>query len=104
MTGKRNNTRTALHMQKSLMLKAHTVEQLAVISGLSITAVRRWLNAMHEAKAAHIEGWAADCRGRLFVPMWRWGSKKDAARPGPQRTSTDRVRDYRARRAADADA
>ena len=101
---KRNNNRISLHMQKTLMLKAHTVEQLAVISGLSITAVRRWLKSMHEANAAHVEDYTADTRGRLFVPMWRWGCKKDAPRPGPQRTSTDRVRDYRARRAADADA
>lgn len=100
MTGKRNNATLALHMQKTLVLKATSVEDLALISGLSVTATRRWVNAMHEAKAAHIEDYGPDVRGRLFVPLWRWGKKPDAARPGPQRTSTDRMRDHRARKAA----
>ena len=97
---KRINSTIALHLQQTLMLGAHTIESLAAICGLSIRATRRWVNSMREAKAVYIADWTEDTRGRLFVAQYRWGKKADKARPGPQRTSTDRMRDHRARKAA----
>ncbi len=100
MTGKRNTPAVALHMQKTLMVEATTTEQLAAVSGLSVSAVRRWIKTMRDAKAIYVENFTDDARGRKFTPMWRWGKKPDAKRPGPQRTETERMRDYRARKAA----
>lgn len=97
---KHNNALTALHMQQALMLEPHTIASLSTISGLSTRATMRWVNTMREAKAVYIADWTKDTRGRLFVPQYRWGKKADKARPGPQRTAKDRMRDYRARSAA----
>ncbi len=99
-TGLRNSATVSLRLQKALMLQAETTDSLRIISGLSTKAVRHWINLMRESNVIHIESWAKDTRGRLMVAKWRWGCKTNAARPGPQRTSADRMRDSRARRKA----
>lgn len=98
----RNTPALALRMQTALTQKAHSVEALATLTELSPRSVRAWIKAMKVERTVYIEGFGEDSRGRLFVPLWRWGRKKDAVRPGSQRTSTDRMRDHRARKAANA--
>jgi hypothetical protein len=81
-------------MKRALRRKGHTLAQLAALTGLSHSAVSRWLTA----NTTYVCGYEQDARGRLFTRVWRWGTKPSLPRPGPQRTAADRMRDVRARR------
>lgn len=102
MTVRRNTLDRSIRMQDALIDRALTFDQLAEVGDLSKTAVQRWINSMVRDKV-HIEDYADDARGRKFVPMWRWGSGPDAARPGPRQTPAERMAAVRARRMNNGD-
>lgn len=74
---------------------------LMLVTGLSKQTVFQLVKQMRDAKLVRIGGYAKDVRGRLFVPMFVWGGGADEPRPGQTRTGADRMRDLRARRAAE---
>lgn len=103
---KRNSAAISLVMQKALMANHMNYDELAALSGLHKLSVAYWIKQMRPDtgdRAVFIEAWGLDSRGRLFVPRFRWGNRKDADRPGPQTTSTQRMQRSRARRKGAAD-
>lgn len=81
--------------------QAMNYEQLIAFTGMSMQAVGRWVRRMKAAGEIHVESWSEDKNGRLFVPMFRWGAKPDAARPGAAITNAQRMAEMRARRKAE---
>ena len=98
MTYNRNTIERMEQMTDALKASPHRVEDLCELTGLSVEAVRRWLKAVR--KKVYIADYGEDARGRMFAPRWAWGRRKDAERPGQQRTAAERMRDVRARRKA----
>ena len=103
MQRKRNNPQIAHRMQVALQAKAQTYAELVALSGLNQSAVANWVKTLREMTPSpiHVEAWGPDRNGRLFVPLWRWGTKMDAPRPGPARTPQQRMEALRAARKED---
>jgi hypothetical protein len=77
--------------------RAQPLKRLAAVSDLSTRTVVAWLGAMRacDPPLVYVAGYAADARGFLQVPLYRFGNRPDAPRPG--QSSTARTRAYRAR-------
>lgn len=85
-------------IQEALVEVPMTYERIAQVYGLSKTSVARWVKSMRDpVKRIYIADWAPDVNGRVFVPMWAWGRRTDAERPGPKRTDAERMRAHRAK-------
>jgi len=94
----RNNPARQLRMQAAMQIEPQSYDALSAVSGLSNAAVAHWLKTLRalDPKPVHIAGWAPDVNGRLFVPLWAWGTKPDAPRPGQSRTPAERMAALRA--------
>lgn len=90
----------AVLMADKLREKCRSYDDLVAISHLKKPTVARWIKALRvpEVRVVFIEGWQPDKNGRLFVPLFRWGTQPDAARPGRALTSAERMRALRATR------
>lgn len=86
-------------IQEALVEVPMTYDRIATAYGLSKTSVARWVKSMREpVKRIYVADWAPDVNGRKFVPMWAWGRRTDAARPGPSRSDAERMREHRAKK------
>lgn len=83
-------------LARLLRLAPRTYDQLVAATGMSKPRVARWVKA--NAENIYVADWAADKNGRLFVPMFRWGAKPDAVRPGRVLTPAEQMRKLRANR------
>jgi hypothetical protein len=84
MTVRHINTEAILRMQSAMKLTPRSYDDLALVSGLSKTSVTRWIKQLRamNPKHAYIATWGEDSRGRPVIPLWAWGNKPDAERPG----------------------
>ena len=89
----------------TLVIRLHeggpaTYDQLCAFSGLSKRAMSRWIASqrIEGQRRIYIAGYAPDRCGRPFVPIWAWGNKPDAQRPGDSKTDAQRMKDMRAAR------
>lgn len=99
MTRIRNNAVRTTRMTEALRLGGHTYKSLSAISGLNVPAVATWIKSMREMKAVYISGWEKDSRGRLFVPVYRWGpSVLDVPRKLVAKTNAARQAAFRERK------
>lgn len=98
---RRNTPVIALRMMTALQASGHTYDSLVAVSGLAKEAVTRWVKSMREVQIVHIESYADDVRGHPIVPVFRWGNKPDAERPGRKLTAAQTMARLRARRKAE---
>jgi hypothetical protein len=96
----RNNPLRVFQMQEALKEKPRSYDELARVTGLNKPAVARWVKLMRAVTPSpiFISGWGPDKNGRLFVPLFAWGTAPDAERPGDSRTDAERMRALRAAR------
>jgi hypothetical protein len=92
---RRNSVLTSLRMQEWLIAQGSTAEVLEKVSGLGSDGVMRWLRQMRKEGRVHIESYTHDRLGRVFTPVYRWGSMADAPRPGARETPAERQRRIR---------
>jgi hypothetical protein len=65
-------------------------------------SVQRILEQMHQQKLVHIGGWAKAGDSYRWRPKYKLGAGDDVPAPAPTgRTSTQRVKEYRAKMTAD---
>ena len=97
---RRNTTETILQMVSALQEGPKSYAQLAGLTGLAERTVSGWIKSLRppQKKQVYIAEYALDSVGRPFVPLWAWGDKPDAARPGQSRTPAERMRAMRQRR------
>lgn len=85
------------------MREPRSYDQLAIATGMSKVAVQRWISKAREDESLesrpYIADYAEDARGRLFVPLWQWGSESDKQRPGAKPgAAAERMRRMRLRK------
>lgn len=88
-------------MAVALGEKPMTYAELVEFSGMTLQTVGRWVRKMRVCGLIHVESWAEDRNGRLFVPRFRWSAvpdTPDVARPGDSRTAAERMAAMRAER------
>ena len=68
-------------VMRALNEGAHTTHGLAEVTGISVSAVRRFLRHMHAAKRIHVSSWERS--GQIWVAEFSLGSERDASRPAP---------------------
>jgi hypothetical protein len=86
------------HLIQSLCLQALDCESVAAITGMHVKTAARHLRDLHEHQKIHVGEWGVDARGYATVRKFRFGNLPDVPRPPPPTTSTERVREMRARR------
>lgn len=85
----------SLKLRQLLQESPKTYEQLAELSGINQSRVARWRKS--NAEFIHVDHWAPDKNGRLFIPVFSWGADPDKARPGRVLSSAERMRIHRAK-------
>ena len=85
----------SLKLRQLLQESPKTYEQLAELSGINQSRVARWRKS--NAEFIHVDHWAPDKNGRLFIPVFAWGADPDKARPGRVLSSAERMRIHRAK-------
>lgn len=80
--------------------KGYTVEELVNLTGLNVCTVNRYLDVLHQKKAAFIDGFELDARGAYSIRRWKLGEDDDAE--PPQRSHAVRQRELRHRKALQA--
>lgn len=85
----------SLKLRQLLQESPKTYEQLAELSGINQSRVARWRKS--NAEFIHVDHWAPDKNGRLFIPVFSWGAWPDKPRPGRVLSSAERMRIHRAR-------
>lgn len=94
----RISVQKSLELRELLLAKPMTYEELCAASGLSDQRAARWRKT--NADNIYVFDWAPDKNGRLFVPVFAWGTEPDKPRPGRVMTSAERMRAHRAKKAA----
>lgn len=85
----------SLKLRQLLQESPKTYEQLAELFGINQSRVARWRKS--NAEFIHVDHWAPDKNGRLFIPVFSWGADPDKARPGRVLSSAERMRIHRAK-------
>lgn len=78
----------------------YTAEELVELTGLNVCTVNRYLDVLHQKKAAYISGYELDTRGAYSIRRWKLGDDDDA--DPPQRSHAVRQRALRHRKALQA--
>jgi hypothetical protein len=72
------NALTQAKLIEAMLDGVYTCYELADITGLYYSTVLHYCRELHRAEAAHICGWAKDCRGRTTLRIFKIGRGKDA--------------------------
>lgn len=78
----------------------YTAEELVDLTGLNVCTVNRYLDVLHQKKAAYISGYELDTRGAYSIRRWKLGDDDDAE--PPQRPRHVRAKAQRHREALQA--
>lgn len=92
----------AARMQQAMQIKPHSLDDLALVSGLAKPTVTRYVNDLHEEKMVHVGDWGRDSRGYPTIRKFAWGTSADAVCPRNPRTSAERMAAIRAAQKAGA--
>jgi transcription initiation factor IIE alpha subunit len=93
-------TAAALAAMMSMLVDGlASVNDLREATGLNKDVIRKYLEALHNAKVARIQRWGADDRGRHIIPEWGMGAYEHATKPKPEAKTKIHAR-YDAKRRA----
>ena len=76
-----------IDMLNLLSAGPHSILELATLTGLNITTVRKWVGLMYDSKIVYIAAWhpIIHMKGRTkysgMKPAYKLGANADAARP-----------------------
>lgn len=91
-TRRRVTISETLAMTEALKEQGYTDEGLGEAFGMSAIQAGRWRRKLaEETGKVYVESFAPDARGRLFVPVWRFGEGENAERPGDSITPQERM-------------
>jgi hypothetical protein len=91
----------AVSLASNMLVNPMTYDEIVEFTGLNKATVEWWVKRWRDSKLVYVSGYADDSRGRPVILRFSWGSLLDAVRPGQRRTAAERMRDVRARRAAE---
>lgn len=91
-TRRRVSISETLAMTEALKKRGYSDVDLGAAFDMTGTQAGRWRRKLaEETGMVYVEGWLPDARGRLFVPVWRFGKGENAERPGPSMTMQERM-------------
>jgi hypothetical protein len=83
-------------VMRALMDGPCSIQELKVISGLSINTLHEYMRALRKEGVAHIGAWEKDATGRDSLRVYKLGSEKDA--PRSKKSKAEVARDCRKRK------
>lgn len=98
-TQRRVNPRSFAVLIKSLRQGAHTVEELAELTGLAESTTLAYCRGLVVAKEAYIAGWKQDTLGRDHTAKYQLGQKPNVPKTHRRMSNADRAEKARYRRA-----
>jgi hypothetical protein len=91
-TRRRVTISETLAMTEALKKRGYTDAELGVAFGMSSATAGRWRRKLaEETGTVYVEDFGPDARGRLFVPVWRFGNGQNVERPGDAITPQERM-------------
>ncbi|APW43323.1 winged helix-turn-helix domain-containing protein [Rhodoferax saidenbachensis] len=83
-------------VMRALMDGPCSIQELKVISGLSINTLHEYMRALRKEGVAHIGAWEKDATGRDSLRVYKLGNDKDA--PRSKKSKAEVARDCRKRK------
>ncbi len=83
-------------VMRALMDGPCSIQELKIISGLSINTLHEYMRALRKEGVAHIGAWEKDATGRDSLRVYKLGNGKDA--PRTRKSKAEVARDCRKRK------